>query len=192
MCAVRMAGKLYCKQDADRAFGLLKEQAEGGLDVLEVSGSKVGMVMTLLGGCVYLFLTVLTGYALLVSVNAVSITPYVGTGEASAALRGLAYVVVGMVITSIGILIGGAFLNSNRSSHRLQGGAIAIVSAVVGLMVVLALPYAVIPGGSPGFFYGAAAGAAFIFFIIEFGGFILVLIGGALGMTRKSASLNYE
>lgn len=90
-----------------------------------------------------------------------------------------------MVATSIGVLVGGVYLSSDDRAHRRQGGVIAIVSGIIGLLVVLALPFAVIPGGSPGFFYAAAAGASIVFFAVEFGGFVLVLLGGALGITRK-------
>jgi hypothetical protein len=183
VCAVRIGGKLYCKEDADRVFG--SRAPSLGEEIVEVGGSKAGMVLALLGGCVYLFLGVLAAYAFAVSLNSLSGSYYASASEAQAALHGIAYMILGMVATAIGVLVGGVYLSSGERTHRRQGGVIAIVSGVVGLLVVLALPFAVVPGGSPGFFYAAAAGASVVFFAIEFGGFILVLIGGALGITRK-------
>lgn len=185
VCAVRIGGKLYCKEDADRVFGSMKEQEESESGILEVGGSKVGMILTLLGGCVYLFLSVLTAYAFLVSLNATSVTFYASSHGTNAALHGGAYVIIGMMVTSIGVLAGGGYLSSNEPSHRKQGGVLAIVSGIIGLLVVLALPFAVIPGGSPDLLYATAAGASITFFVIEFAGFVLVLVGGALGITRK-------
>lgn len=185
VCAVRIGGKLYCKEDADRVFGSMKEKEELGTGILEVGGSKVGMVLTLLGGCMFLFLSVLTAYAFLVGLNAASITSYAGSNETNTALHGAAYLTIGMMVTSVGVVVGGGYLSSNERPHRRQGGALAIVSGIIGLSVVLALPFVVIPGGSPDFLYAAAAGASITFFAVEFGGFVLVLIGGALGITRK-------
>jgi hypothetical protein len=183
VCAVRIGGKLYCKDDADRVFG--SERGAPGTELLEVGGSKVGMILTLMGGSIFLFLAVLAAYSFMIGLSSVSLSFFSSASEANAALHGAAYLVIGMLATSIGALIGGGYLNSDEHSHRLQGGVIAIVSAALGLLVVLALPFAVIPGGSPDFFYAAAAGASIIFFAVEFGGFVLVLIGGALGITRK-------
>ena len=185
MCAVRIGGKLYCKTDADRVFGPLKEQSESGMDVLEVGGSKIGMILTLLGGCVYLFLGVLAAYVFIVGLGSVTASTFSTPEQANAALRGAAYLILGMVGTSIGVLAGGAYLNSNEPSLRRQGGLLAIVSGALGLLVVLALPFVIIPGGSPNFLYAAAVGASITFFAIEFAGFVFVLLGGALGITRK-------
>jgi hypothetical protein len=185
VCAVRIGGRLYCKEDADRVFGSRKGHSGSGSGIIEVGGSKVGMVLTLLGGCVYLFLGVLAVYAFLVGLNSLSMTVYSNSSEANAALHGIAYMILGMVASSIGVIVGGVYLSSDEASHRKQGGTIAIASGILGLAVVLALPFAVVPGGSPGYFYAAAAGASITFFAIEFAGFVFVLVGGALGITRK-------
>ena len=183
VCAVRIGGKLYCKNDADRVFG--SREPGLGEEIVEVGGSKVGMILTLLGGCVYLFLGVVAAYAFVVSLGAISTTYYPNSSQAQAALHGAAYLILGMIATGIGVLVGGVYLASDERSHRRQGGVIAILAGIIGLLVVLALPFAVIPGGSPDFFYAAAAGASITFFAVDFAGFVLVLIGGALGITRR-------
>ena len=180
VCAVRIGGKLYCKADADRVFG-----SQGGEEVVSVEGSKTGMVLTLLGGSAYLFLGILSAYSFFVTLSAASVSYYGSSSEANAALHGFAYVVIGMIATSVLVLVGGGYLSSSQVAHRKQGGVIVIVSAFFGLMVVLALPYALIPGGSTDYLFGTVAGASIVFFVVEFAGFVLVLVGGALGITRK-------
>jgi hypothetical protein len=184
VCAVRIGGKLYCKEDADRVFG--SRAPNLGEEIVEVGGSKAGMVLALLGGCVYLFLGVLAAYAFLVGESSLSASlSYESSSDAQAALHGIAYMILGILVTAIGVVVGGMYLSSSDRTHRRQGGMISIIAGIIGLLVVLALPFAIIPGGSPGYFYATAAGASIVFFAVEFGGFILVLIGGALGITRK-------
>ena len=163
----------------------MKEQADLGTELVQVGGSKVGMILTLLGGCVFLFLGILAAYAFLVGLGPATSATYSDPSEAQAALHGAAYLVIGMLATSVLVLVGAGYLSSSKRSYRRQGGVIAIISAVAGLLVVLALPFVVIPGGSPDFLYATAAGASLAFFAVEFGGFILVLVGGALGITRE-------
>ena len=150
------------------------------------TSKKIGMLLTLFGGCIFLFLggIMLYGFTLVLQ----GASNCVDCPSIATELWIIAFLVI-TLLSSVLIIVGGFEVGSDNPDKWKQGGIMAIVAAVVSIAAALCLPLSVTTSSQLSSTYAAAAvGTALVLYVVEFFGFVFVLIGSALGITFKGAA----
>lgn len=92
---------------------------------------------------------------------------------------------VALFISSIQIIVAGAYVSSDRPSYRRQGAATALAAASVAMVGTLVLPFISAEFAASSAILQLTFVSAVFVFVVEFVGLVLTIIGAALGITYR-------